>query len=267
MSRGWCREQLPHSGELREETATLGYDDDDTGMWLLWLREEERTASRRAVQTLAANISVEEYGSNFSDMNREEQEEMKEVARDRLLQRAVPKMRVMQFVVAREWIWVARRALDDSYRNLLFPLVGATNYDVVAWDEDRHGWNALSLAALQAYLESDSGFLDADTELIEVRFKGDQIGCQTADASEEIRRAMSTLFEASNAGVTQLSFHVHMHGEIVRVDIDPHGVFRGMPPRSSGGMLHERLSRRFANFREAAERVGEVMVAAYGARS
>ena len=267
LARGWCCEKLPHSGELREGGGALAYDDDGSGTWLCWLREEERSASRRAVQTLAASICVKEYNTHFDEMNRDEQEEMKGVAMERLLQRAVPKMRVLQFVLTEGWIWVGRRALEDAYRNKLFPLVGATHYDVVAWNPDTHGWYSLSLAALQAYLDSSDGFLDVDVELVEIRLKGDQISCQTEGANEEVRKAIGRLFEVSSAGITQLSFHVHMHGEIVRVDLDQHGLFRGMPPRSSGGMLHERLGRRFGELREAAERVGEVMVAVFEARS
>jgi hypothetical protein len=265
--RGWCCSDLPHSGELREDEAELAYYDEGTGVWLMWLREEERTASRRAVETRAAQVAIDQFGFSLKDLGRDEQDEAKQIARDALLQRAVPKMRVLPFLVTPEWAWVGRRAFEPAYLHYLHPIIGRTSFQEVVWNPDEHGWHALSLASLQAYLESGEGFLDADVELVEVRFKGNEVKCQTEGANDQIRKAMSQIFEASSAGVTMLVFQVHMHGERVTVSVDQGGAFRGFPPSSAGGLLSERLLRRFKDYRECAERVGEVMTACYEARS
>ena len=59
--------------------------------------------------------------------------------------------------------------------------------------------------------------------------------------------------------VQRLFFTVGSPGELVEVVLDEEGLCRMDPPSSQGGLLTERLGRRFEDGLEATERVGEVL--------
>jgi len=257
--RGFCSGKAPNDGDLDGDDSDLSYDDGGTGMIALWVREEERKVSKRAVLEEAARRSLSERRLQLADLSRHDRKDLEASVRAEMLQTTVPGIRVVPVVVCEDWAWVGCKGYDEAYRAVIHGVFGAVSHDTLVMRGDI-GFAQVSLAAMQSYLDSEDGHLDADVELIQVKLKGQSLQLKAERATRDVTLALRQLLEADTSlEVRSLQFSVDMDGENTVIDMDENGVFRINSPRSSGGLIHEALRRRFGDGRRASARVGELL--------
>ncbi len=262
--RSFCRSAVPHDGDLGEDPDLLSYDDDGTGVWRLWLREESRKAGRAAIEERAAELVVEQYPDTpLLKLQRSEKKDILARAKRDLLRMAVPSIRIIPLVAMSGWVWIGRRACakDRTYVHLLRQVFSSLELDPLLWDPDEAGWTSCSYATLLAFVRSTNGELAPDVVLSEIDVRGRAIQLKAADSAEDVRAVLREVTKStSEASVSRLSFEVYRDGTSIVLDADEHGLHRGAPAKSAGGLPHERISRRFGDVRYASGRVREVMM-------
>ena len=262
--RGLCDGDPPYEGDLGASDIELAYDDGGSGIWRLWIREEERSVSRKQIESRATVLArADDPDTPLKKRQRSNQVFLKSQARADLLQEATPKLRVVPVLLTQEWAWIGRRAsVDDlAYGLLLGRLVGSVQPDPIVWAPDGDlGWSAASMAVLFAFLESESTNLAPDVMLCKLDARGHSLSCKATDDIETVREVLREFTQNTGSVLIRaLSFEVYQGGDSILVEVDRHGVFRVIPSRSRGGLPAERIKRRFDDALCAARRVGEVM--------
>jgi len=261
--RRFCAGTVPHGGDLGEDPTPLSYNDGGTGIWRMWFREESRTAGRNAIEERASSMALDQDSdTSLVNLPRSVRKELLDSARRELLQSAVPKIRIVPLVMSGDWLWIGRRAASDdrSYVHVLRSLLGELELDPLVWDADETEWTACSYATLLAFVEAQGGELAPDVFLTDIEIKGSSMHLKISDGEGEIRSMVKRLCHtAVDGSVKKLTFEVHKDGVPIAIDLDAQGLFRGRPLRSAGGLPHDRISRRFADVRYAAARVGQIM--------
>jgi len=226
------------------------------------MREEMRKAPKAAIQHLASRLALElDPDTSLEKMQRSGRLEVTERAKRDLLKVAIPQIRVVPVVAGTDWIWVGRKAAvtDRTYIHLLRQVVGDLEPDPLLWSEDG-GWSSCSYATLLAFTKAKAGELAPDVYLCEVDVKGRSVQLKASDSADEVREVLKHLTSAvSETSVRRMAFEVMKDGVRIAVDVDGHGVCRVSPMRSSGGLSHERIARRFGDARYAAARIRAVM--------
>lgn len=126
LRRGLCRSDPPYDGRLDEERADLGYMDSGTGFFRLWIRQDERSVGRKPIQAMAA-VMAREDGKLSRDLTKTEQQAYLDVAKQRLLERSIPRTKIIECLLSKAggWIWIGDRAGYDQWaRRLIFPVCG-----------------------------------------------------------------------------------------------------------------------------------------------
>jgi len=261
FSRGFCRGVMPYDGDILNPLVDLSYDDDGHGVWRLFLREEERSAGKMLVQTRAHEMALEaDPDSPLSCLHGTAKKRLMEDARKDVLERVLPKMRIVPVLVSDDWAWVGRRSVssDRSISILLSRIFGASEPDPLVFDEDT-GWSSSSYAVLKGIVESGSR-LSPDVTLLDIDISDKSVSIK-ATGVEDTARLMLEAVEGhvSETSVKRMSFEVYSDGCSTVIDVDSKGFYRGMPPRSVGGLPHERVLRRFSDVRQSSLRIKEVM--------
>jgi hypothetical protein len=264
---GYCRSAMPYDSDLEMETAELGYGDAGTGVFRLWIREEERTVGRASVQILARKLAMGRF-PGWEDVPALIKKELLSAAKIELLDQALPKIRVVPCAVDNETkkLFVARKvAFSGARYSALFTrtMGSVVRADPLLWDAEDEmapGWFALSEAALTSYLSKSDNKLDADTSLVEVKVGDQQLRCIALEPSGDQRKVLESVMKLTpRPAVTSLVFHVSGIGGTVEVAVDAQGVYRLVPATSPSGLAADRLRRRFADGFAAVERVAEVL--------
>lgn len=263
VSRTFCRGQLPFDGDLNEDSTSLAYDDSGSGVWRLWLREETRSVGRNAVEERAVQLAHgEDPDTLLYRMQKGDRVAYLEKARQELLQEALPQIRIVPLVVVSGRLWIGRRAAveDRTYVHQLRQVFGDLEPDPLLWNETESDWVSCSGATLSAFVSSRSGELAGDVVLTEVDIRGRSIQVKAADNADEVRALMKAVTQTvSETVVRRMCFEVYRDGSPICVHCDAHGLYRGMPVRSVGGLPHERIRRRFDDVLYAAGRIRSVM--------
>lgn len=261
LVRRFCCGDVPHGGDLAEDTVPLSYNDDGHGIWRLWLREEERRAGRMHVEQRANEIALEwDPDTPYSFLRGSTKKRAQEEAKRDILETALPTLRIAPVVISDEWAWVGRRAsaTDLKLQVLLSKLFGEAEVDPVVFSEDM-GWSTAGCAVLRALVDKGSVFAP-DVKLLDLDIQGKKISMRSSGAVEMARTMLASVEgEISETSVKRLSFEVYNNGCSTVLDVDSHGLCRGFPARSVGGLPHERIGRRFKDVRTGAGRVKEVM--------
>lgn len=262
VSRGFCQGAPPHDGNLGDDPSDLSYQDSGGGIWRAWLREETRKVPKMAIQQRASAIALElDPDTSLSKLQRSAHDRIVDQAKVELMKDVIPNARVIPIVFGMDWLWIGKKgcSTDRSYVHILRQVVGDLYFDPVLWG-DGGGWSSCSYATLLAFTRSRGGQLSSDVCLSEVDVKGRSIHLKASDSADEVRHVLKHMTSAvSETSVHRMSFEVLKDGVRIGVDADPHGLYRVSPMRSSGGLPHERIHRRFDDARYAATRVREVM--------
>lgn len=260
FSRGFCTSQFPYSGDLTEDVHPIGYSGAG-GIYRLSLREERRTASRMEIQAAAMDVALElDPTTPFPMLVGTEKKKVVEEARLRVLSVCSPRLKVVPVVISEDgWAWVGSKSSTGVPYEVYFSNVfGKTLQDGVVW-RPSSGWSSSSYAVLKSAAVRGSR-LSSDVSISEVSVKTKDLTLKTG-AVEEEGDALLELVESnfSSDSVKRMCFEVYHHGFRVEVGVDVMGVFRVCPPASTGGLPHERFSRRFDDAWHAMKRLGSVL--------
>lgn len=264
FARAFCVGEPPFNGSLDESTMDLAYDDGGTGVWRLWLREEERTAGRRQTEALAVQMALQDNpDSPLKKRHRSEQKQLLERAKIDILKTASPKMRIIPVISSSDWVWIGSRssATDLELSAFLSHVLGRIQSDPLIWTPGNGlGWSVYSMTSLLAFLEVEAGQIASDVSLTEIDVQGRSMTCKATDSASVVRDVMREFAKSSSdAVVRRLSFEVYKEGNCITLDVDQHGVFRALAPSSVGGLPHERILRRFNDVFFAAQRINSVL--------
>jgi len=113
-------------------------------------------------------------------------------------------------------------------------------------------------------LDGDELVIGTGVTLVDVRLKGTRVRCSVqgdgdGDAVAQARRTLRSVLDDPSSSISKLTLRVQSAGEAVLVTVDEDGLVQADPPVSRGGLIGDRLERRFRDARQAAERVGAVM--------
>ena len=269
LRRGWCRSIPPYDGGLDLETSELGYADNGTGLFRLWIRQDERTVGRRAVQAMASVLASRD-GKRDDGMTRQEKQVYMVAAREQLMQRAVPRTKIVECLLCRDpgWVWIGDRSGHETWaRRLLYPVCGSVTPDPVCWAHGSSpGWEVLSRSCLNGCIQRDSDELSIGdgVTLMDVRIKGSQVRCSAqgggdAEHTAWVRRTIRSILDDPSAATTRLTLKVVHGGESTEVTLDEDGLVQADPPMSKNGLIKDRLERRFRDARFAASIAGDAM--------
>lgn len=262
FDRGFCTLQHPHSGDLWEDAGEIGYGGTG-GVHRLSIREERRSASRQRVQAKAFELAAEQDPTtSFSGLSSSAQRRLLEVARAAVLAEVHPVVKVVPLFVSGDWLWIGNRSPGPvDYESFLAPSFGSVEMDPVIFSPSRGlGWASLSYGTLR--LGASSGAkLSSDVLLESVSIRSKDLSLTASSIDEDGDKILKAVeSESSGDSIRSMTFSVYVHGFSVEVGVDPLGVFRLNPPKSPGGLPHERLIRRFEDGWHAMTRLRDVLL-------
>ena len=259
----WCTPKSPWTGRLLEAEDPLAYVFSG-GVARMWLREEERKPPKSSVDDLAAQIAIEEHGTELIRCDKETKMDIRDTAKRRLVAQVLPKRRIVPILILEEEqrIFVVRRkASEDAGR--LHRIFGACHPDPVAWDPTSStGWESLSTAVCQHVLAQEHTELSSEVWVREIRIESSNIRLRTSSqiSGDFPLQVLTAAFGGEQTiAVKQLELVVRHNGEEGAVVLDKDGLVRGVPPRSAGGLDADRLLRRLTDLLEAARKGGRAM--------
>lgn len=258
---GFCRSSPPFDGKLEEDDGLLAYGQ-ELGLSRLFLREERRSVSGSMTKTLAGQMAVDRLGLAFDHVSGTQRRSLLSEARTQLLRSCVPTVRIVPLVACREWVWLGRRAVRShapSDEGILRGICGVVELEPLVWGRPgtKVGWWTYARAlgsALEASID-----LSVDVQVTAVRFEKSPLKTTLDLRNADLRKMAHRLSVGSGYNIDQASFVVRQGLETVALSVDSTGIYRGEPPRSCGGLLHERLQRRFSDVRSAALRLSSVL--------
>jgi hypothetical protein len=266
-SSGFCTGSSPFGGDIDECREDLSYNDRGSGVWRMWIREEERKVSKKAAEMEASVMASARHGMHLNELPYLERKEILGRAHKELLKRSVPHVRVVPVIVHDNWIWVGKRKPGVQVRFLLKSLVGEDAIpDPVVWSGDfGRGWNSFSSALLRSYLKRSDSWLSEDVQIAEIDLRGTRVRFKAGEEDDGSFRAtiQSLLNTSPELEVSSVGFYVRHGGDRVQVDVDISGLISGVPGRSAGGLLAERIRRRFTDLRMASKSVGRMLEAIF----
>lgn len=253
---GFCSDHDPYDGQIDLCRNELAYADPHvTGVSRLWIRTDSRAVPKSAVQIRAQAMALESH-PDIHLASKSALEPWMERAREELFDKVIPKRKITEVLVFKDFAWLGVKAISDTDRELVDPNLVIKP---VLWHEET-GWEVVSMVLLKAFTQRGQGELCPGVTIEEIDAHDKTRSIKVHDRDKESRELMAeSMKKMKSIQVDRVRIRADMLGSPVIFDADRQGMFRAEPPSSAGGLEADRISRRFKDLGTAAWRVREAI--------